>query len=201
MFRLTFFSLALVFACNDKPAPPTTSKERKPNPAQPRTDEPAVEAKDPFVEDAKLLTRGFEMKLKDELMRAMKEGGPANAVEVCSKRAEAIAQELSSDKLLVRRVGTRVRNPKNKPDEVDQRALGVLSEASPTYHVADPQRFYRAIFAKPLCLGCHGAEETLAPEVVPVLAKLYAGDKARGYAAGDLRGAFVVEARGSFSPR
>ncbi len=194
--RLTFLCLLLVVSCDSRGESRETShKPASKVEAPPRTtvDTPTTVRQDPFVKEAEFLTRGFEMKLKGELMAAMKKGGPDAAIAVCSERAQAIGNEMSKFGLRVRRVGTRIRNPKNLPDDHDQRAMQVLSAESPTYHLAEPPRYYRAIFAKPLCLSCHGQQHELAPGVEGQLAKLYPQDNAIGYAAGDLRGAFVVE--------
>jgi hypothetical protein len=48
----------------------------------------------------------------------------------------------------------------------------------------------QAIPTGALCLQCHG--ENISPEVQAELARLYPEDKATGYSAGDIRGAFVV---------
>jgi hypothetical protein len=42
-------------------------------------------------------------------------------------------------------------------------------------------------------LACHGPEEALQPEVRAALDQRYPEDRATGYAAGDLRGAFWAE--------
>lgn len=47
------------------------------------------------------------------------------------------------------------------------------------------------------CVNCHGATDTLAPAVVARLAELYPQDQAVGFAEGDLRGWFWVEAEGA----
>jgi hypothetical protein len=51
-------------------------------------------------------------------------------------------------------------------------------------------RYLRAISTGPLCLACHGRE--LAPQVRDVIDELYPHDRARGYAPGEVRGAFSV---------
>jgi hypothetical protein len=52
-------------------------------------------------------------------------------------------------------------------------------------------RYMKAIptAAKP-CLACHGAK--ISPEVAAKLDDIYPEDKARGYGAGDIRGAFTI---------
>jgi hypothetical protein len=51
----------------------------------------------------------------------------------------------------------------------------------------------KPIVTAPLCLTCHG--ETLAPGVAAAVESRYPQDRAVGFAAGDLRGAFHVSWR------
>lgn len=48
----------------------------------------------------------------------------------------------------------------------------------------------RAIVIEPPCLACHG--EALAAPVAAAIDALYPQDEARGYRAGELRGAFTI---------
>ena len=48
----------------------------------------------------------------------------------------------------------------------------------------------KAIVTQPLCTVCHG--RNLAEEVAGILGDAYPHDRATGYEAGELRGAFVV---------
>jgi hypothetical protein len=51
-------------------------------------------------------------------------------------------------------------------------------------------RYMRAIVTDGVCLACHGA--SLAPEVAAAIDERYPEDEARGFAPGDLRGAFTI---------
>jgi len=51
-------------------------------------------------------------------------------------------------------------------------------------------RFMKAIPTGDVCLACHGA--AITPEVAAMLDEYYPGDQARGFAAGDIRGAFTL---------
>ncbi len=42
------------------------------------------------------------------------------------------------------------------------------------------------------CLACHGAADTIAPEVAEKIHMLYPDDKATGYVEGQLRGAITM---------
>ena len=150
----------------------------------------------------------FSQALKTELVSAMQAGGPVAAIEACRSRAPAIAAEVSEAReLTVSRVSLRNRNPDNAPQpwqaevlkSFDQRNARGESPASLTWQetVNSPGetefRFMKAIPTGGLCLQCHG--ETIAPEVADKLADAYPEDRATGYKAGDIRGAFVVTRR------
>ena len=51
-------------------------------------------------------------------------------------------------------------------------------------------RYMKAIGTQPVCTVCHGT--SIAPEVTARLDALYPEDRARGFAVGDIRGAFSI---------
>jgi len=106
---------------------------------------------------------------------------------------------------MVRRVGTRVRNPSNAPDDLERQVLArfaatIAEGGDPvdTAFVARTSaggmelRFLRPLRVQEFCLDCHGPANQLSPEVLQVLASRYPDDQATGYAVGDLRGAISV---------
>lgn len=191
MRRLTYALLVVVtlFSACSK----TEEKSKKGTKVQPRAAPQTTRGDTNGDVDA--LVAKFQKQLKGELLAAMEEGGAANAIQVCSTRADAIAADVSTDQLRIRRIGTRTRNPENGGDSHDRTALEQLSKSQPSVKTAEPERHYRAIFVGPLCLNCHGKPEQLSPSVRDKLSELYPHDAATGYEAGDLRGAFVVESR------
>ncbi|NOT71620.1 MAG: DUF3365 domain-containing protein [Hyphomicrobium sp.] len=144
--------------------------------------------------------------LKGQLVAAIKSGGPASAIPVCKTIAPAIGNETSTKhNLSIRRTSLKVRNPANAPDAFELRVLEDFvkkleagadpmtlehSEVVSTNGVSE-FRYMKAIptAAEP-CLACHGSD--LKPEVKAGISKLYPDDKATGFKAGDLRGAFSV---------
>jgi hypothetical protein len=141
--------------------------------------------------------------LQGRLLAAIEEGGPLQAVEVCSVEAQEIARTLSQDGALVRRVSLRTRNPLNDPDLHETRKLeewqarwgqqevgeewDVVSENGQT-----TLRYLRPIPLAGPCTTCHGDPEQIAPEVMALVRRLYPQDRALGFAPGDLRGAVSV---------
>ncbi|WP_043767862.1 Tll0287-like domain-containing protein [Algiphilus aromaticivorans] len=150
----------------------------------------------------------FAETLQGELRAAMQEGGPEMAVSVCRDVAPAIAAELSRDSgWQVRRVSRGVRNPMlGMPDVWEQRQLAAFearfadSGPGPYEHfetVDEPlgqvARYMRAIPTQPVCLACHGDAAARAEGIEDVLEAAYPHDRATGYAAGELRGAFSLK--------
>ena len=125
----------------------------------------------------------------------MSSGGPVAAIGVCADVAPQIASDLSrASGAKVRRTSLRFRNPGNAPDDWEARALEKL-EATSANEIFEPDdaggaRYLKAIPTAPVCLTCHG--DTLPSEIDAELATAYPHDGARGFAVGDLRGAFSV---------
>lgn len=146
----------------------------------------------------------FMMALKGELKKAMKAGGPVNAIAVCNEKAPEIASRLSKESgWELRRTSLKVRNPDNAPDAWErgvledfekQKAAGADVKKLEHYAVVeqDGKRIFRYMKAIPtggICLECHGPQ--LKPEVAAKLDELYPQDQARGFNPGDIRGAFT----------
>ncbi|GAB6042307.1 Tll0287-like domain-containing protein [Endothiovibrio diazotrophicus] len=155
---------------------------------------------------SKAAVQQFFGELKGELMKAMKEGGPVNAIGVCSAKAPGIAHQISVEKgWKVGRTSLKLRNPANAPDAWERSVLEkfearkAAGEDPKTMAYAevveqDGQKVFRFMKAIPTaekpCLACHG--ENLKPAVAAKLDELYPQDQARGYHAGDIRGAFTI---------
>jgi len=147
----------------------------------------------------------FGGKLKGELERAMKEGGPAQAIEVCNKVAPNIALEQSQKTgWKVGRTSLKNRSGANAPDAWETRVLQAFEERKAKGEAVDNLafsevveqdgkkafRFMKAIPTGEVCLKCHG--EAIDPDIAGKIDTLYPGDKARGFRLGDIRGAFTI---------
>lgn len=166
----------------------------------------AEEPTDPNIVEAKGIVKTFFASLKGELEQAIADGGLANAVLVCKARAPVIADDIAKQTGWdVGRTSLKLRNPgANSPDaweaEVLERfeARKAAGEDLQTIAVAEtvetdqgPRfRFMKAIPTLEICLSCHG--EHIAPEVAEALDQSYPDDQARGFKAGDIRGAFTL---------
>jgi hypothetical protein len=149
------------------------------------------------------------VQLGGALKREMGSGGPEAAISVCRDLAPQISGTISrANGWRMTRVGTRVRNPLlGLPDAWESSTLAafekragsgepyqdmvageVVEEGGKRYY-----RFMKAIAVKPVCLVCHGSEDSIPAGVGAQLATQYPMDRATGYRQGELRGAVSIK--------
>ena len=165
--------------------------------------EPALDTA--WVEQSRQLAMQLGGQLKGELTKAIAEGGPIAAINVCYLRAPEIAAQLSqASGARVGRTALRVRNPSNAPDDLERSVLEQFATDLGSGPIDRPleavfeirrgdaveRRYMRAIPTDALCLTCHG--KTIAPELAAAIGRDYPGDQATGFEQGQLRGAFSV---------
>lgn len=165
---------------------------------------PGYTSEDP-VAQSRAVVKQFGGQLKTELLATLKEGGPVNAIPVCSQKAPAIAAGLSQDTGWdISRTSLKARNPKNNPDPWEQTILESFQQRRASGE--DPQkmehhevltmegkRFFRYMKAIPVgqpCLTCHG--EQIDPGLKAKLTEFYPEDRATGYSPGEIIGAFSI---------
>jgi hypothetical protein len=168
----------------------------------------ALAADEPWVAQARSVATAVPPKLLQVLTEAIAKGGAADAVTVCQDTAPKMARAASEQTgWQVRRVSLRNRNPKAVPDawerdtleDFDRRSAAGEAPATlersavQTIDGQPVQRYMRALPTQGLCLGCHGAEEALAPGVAERVKALYPDDKAVGYSVGKIRGAMTLK--------
>ncbi|MBK5940938.1 Tll0287-like domain-containing protein [Halochromatium roseum] len=156
-------------------------------------------------DEAKALIQQYASSLQAELVSAIKAGGPTNAIAVCQEKAPAIEASLSeSSDWQIGRTSLKTRNASNKPDAWETRALEQFESrkaaGQPVKGMSyaevvetDGQKAYRYMMAIPtqeVCLVCHGSD--IDPELATTIDAAYPEDQARGYSAGDIRGAFTL---------
>lgn len=133
--------------------------------------------------------------LLGELTSSIQANGVPKSIGICQTQAPKLAKAISdTSNVTIGRTSFQLRNPNNTPPpwassfvkdrvekevnvELDDKSLGVLLP----------------IRLKETCLKCHGAKDTIMPEVADAIHERYPSDKATGFAAGDLRGYFWVE--------
>jgi len=134
--------------------------------------------------------------LLGKLTDAMQEGGPTNAITVCSTQAKAIADQISTEhNLQIGRTSDKLRNQHNTPPSWAAQTLKsspttpqILTNDQGTLALLNPIKI-----ATP-CLNCHGSTITdITPETQSKLNELYPHDQATGYKESDLRGWFWIQ--------
>jgi uncharacterized protein DUF3365 len=151
--------------------------------------------------------KDYMMELKSVLVANMKEGGPLQAVNVCSDTAADLTS-IYSEKMNVevKRASFKNRNRNNIPDSFEKRALlkfekmmdlGKLNSKTDLLEKVSVDGKEMLKYAKPIfvdapCLNCHGSEAQISEQVADVLREKYPKDRAKGYKIGDLRGTISV---------
>ncbi len=158
------------------------------------------------ADQSRAVIKSFAGALKGELKGALKSEGPLKAIEVCNSSAQRIATELSKKHgWEISRTSLKPRNAANIPDVWERavlerfearKATGEEPKMMEHYEIVTMNgnqvfRYMKAIpTAKKPCLVCHGSN--LKPKVAAIIDKYYPNDQARGYKAGDIRGAFSI---------
>ncbi len=183
---------SLFFACS-----PSSEKEKYPSYESIQYNSESADSAD---RKAVQLFGEFKKQLSGRLMAAIKEGGPAHAIDVCRIASPEIEKSLS-DEATVLRVSQKPRNPEHRASEVESMVLDLwtqrLKEGQSIGPVVVPTETGRVVMSPiqisgEMCLSCHGTAEQILPETKAALEKAYPQDEATGYSLHDLRGAFVA---------
>ena len=158
-------------------------------------------------QEGKGVIKALATNLGGELKKAAKAGGLPAAIQVCNTKASPITAQVEADKgWKVSRTSLKLRNASNTPDAWEQAVLEKFAKQAATGAnlkkmmfsevVLDEEgnktfRMMKAIPVGDNCLACHGSK--IKPEVASKLDMLYPEDNARGFKAGDLRGAFSLQ--------
>jgi len=158
-----------------------------------------------MIKESKQVIKKFAGQLKAELMSGMQKGGPAAAIQVCNTEAEKIAREVSEQSgWKISRTSLKFRNAKNAPDAWEEKVLNKFEKQKRDdedlskieyFEIVSENgqslfRYMKAIPTGGLCLSCHG--DNIPADITSKLDQLYPGDNARGFKAGDIRGAFSI---------
>ena len=133
--------------------------------------------------------------LSGRLLAVLSDGGPVEAIEVCSREAQEIGGRVGvQHHVQIGRTSFRLRNEHNVPPA--WAAEWVAQRVVEPQFVNLPDGQLGALLPirlKPTCLICHGPQEQIASDVRQVLAARYPRDQATGFELDSLRGWFWVE--------
>lgn len=162
-----------------------------------------------LVEQTKAVALGMQQHMVSRMRAELKKGDLEGAFAVCTTVAEATASRVSREHgWRVVRVSLRPRNPLvGFADTWEQRVLldfearqarGEDPAAMEHFEIVDEPsgrflRYLKALPVGPVCMGCHGPEENLKPEISAALKREYPGDAAAGYRPGQIRGGLAVK--------
>ena len=141
-------------------------------------------------------TNALVSEMMGELMAALDAGDAAAAISVCRDKAPSVAIHVSDQYgVKIGRTSHKLRNPANvAPAWADAYIEDLV--ADPTY-LAGPSGEMGALLPIQLkadCQMCHGSAEMIDNDIRAAIAEHYPEDLALGFAEGELRGWFWVEA-------
>lgn len=141
-------------------------------------------------------TNAMVSELMGELVAALDAGDAGAAIAVCKEKAPAVAANISDQYgLRIGRTSHSLRNPANTAPEWAMEFVDGLVD-TPSY-VVGPNGELGALLPiklKAECQMCHGPAEMIDEEVMASISAHYPNDRAVGFAEGELRGWFWVEA-------
>lgn len=151
-----------------------------------------------FRNEANELAENLKKSLLSQVQLKMKEGGVKSAIEYCELNALPLTSQLATEKYNIGRTTTKLRNPKNAPEEWMKSYLAAAEKTTiknPYETQVVRLKTGKKAFLSPLyvgapCLQCHG---TLTEEVSAIIKENYPNDKATGYNPGEFRGFVWVQ--------
>lgn len=176
--------------------------------AAPETAESTSPETPAWVAEARASAGQLAARLIPTLQEAIAQGGPIQAIAVCSIEGPEISADISAassdHNLRIGRTALRVRNPANAADAWEQSVLEDFQlqladgadpatlEAWQVETLGDRRvgRWMKAIPTAPMCTACHGSD--IDAELAATIREYYPEDRATGFAPGDLRGAFTA---------
>ncbi len=213
-FPLLLLAIGLFFlsACGEekqteqKNVEPTTASAEEEAPANQTAEKNrAIYTPSDWLEEGGQIVSTTFATLSSHLKSALQKGGVQEAVQYCHLNAYPLVDSLSRvHNASIRRVSLKVRNPKDLPDRLEERALKraqtMLAKGKTiepwVEHYPEETAYYAPIYVRDVCLKCHGMPgQTIASEDYAFIRKLYPEDQATGYREGDWRGLWSIRFR------
>ncbi len=161
------------------------------------------EEKQAYIKKSKEIAGTAFKIFSSHLNTYFKAGEPVKAIEYCHDNAMRITDSLSKVYgVRIKRTSFRIRNPKNRPTDQEEKVLEIFKERihknlkpQPYMHYDEDgnPHVYLPIMMQDKCLMCHGDPNKEIPEAInQKLAELYPNDKAIFFKKGDLRGIWSI---------
>jgi hypothetical protein len=156
----------------------------------------------PAAADADSAIARLQRRLGARLKAEVESKGAAGAMAVCRDSAQILTAEIAeANGVATGRTSRRLRNPGNAPRAWVAPYVEAAGDSVPASSVAPvvvdlgkTVGVLRPLATQALCLKCHGAPDSLAPDLVRALHESYPQDRAVGFREGDLRGFVWAEA-------
>jgi hypothetical protein len=177
----------------------------------------AEESKEPEVEQSEVaeevdlasfekqggaIAKAAFLELSGNLKAAMKEGGPAHAVDFCNVHALELTNRVADSLgVEIRRASMKNRNPENAPKQYE---IAALEKFESTWangeeprgfaqEIDGKVRYFQPIMMQPACLNCHGEQGgEINENTWQIIQEKYPEDKAYGYALNQVRGMWSI---------
>jgi hypothetical protein len=154
----------------------------------------------PAISRADLVIVAMQNEVLRELNHALARDGAPASLAFCHVDVEGVIRRISrEDGVVAGRTSDRLRNPANAPRAwaapLVAAHAGWPAKRVDGYAVdlGDRVGVLRPIVEQPMCGGCHGTSDRLAPGLTLVLKRRYPSDRATGFRDGEIRGWFWVE--------
>lgn len=190
-------TILAISSCGEKKAPPPKKNVQYVSGADEVT----------YIKLGNEIADSVQALLKQNLVKAMQEGGPVAAVEFCNTKALPLTNTYSEKYFTdVKRVSDKNRNQKNAASEKELAIMedfrNTLKEGKPlspkvTIDAEGKKHYYAPIYMGGVCLTCHGNPKNMQPELISTLDSLYPKDKARDYVVDELRGLWSIKFKNS----
>lgn len=200
-WRVSTVALLVGVGCSERVAPAGSTTSSPAVSAAPASS-PSVATSSSALERARAAGADLGKTLRGALEQQVAAHGPVAAIDFCRTQAPLLTQQVAQRHgVRLGRTSLRVRSATNTPSAWQEVVLsdfaGRVAPTTPpaslehTAEVDGTLRWARGLRTEAVCTVCHGV--SVAEPIAAAIARQYPGDRATGFAEGDLRGAVWVE--------
>ncbi len=196
-YLVLFVSIVLFSSCKNETKEPISASEKAAE-----IEEASSKIEPSYAQIGLDMAFSTKAQLGKNLMGTMKEKGTNEALQFCNIKAIPLTDSMATvHRARIKRVSDKTRNSNNKANETELKSIesfkNVLvngEEIKPILETKnDSVYFYYPIVTNGMCLKCHGSKETIDPDVLASLNKLYPTDAATGYTENEVRGIWSIQ--------